>query len=314
MRSYGNGPVRTGRVRVKLSFVSWNLHGIPYTEDPEARFTRVAQRVRELEPAPDLLLFQEVWSGALGDQLRADLPDYEAPQGLERSWLGQRPSGLMAFVRKQSGWSLNDVDFHEFQVTAPWWRIWEADGLGRKGVQQLHLRNGGDELAVLHTHLQAMYGKPEYAVIAADQLRELTAVAQSLGVGRPIIAAGDLNTRIDTPRYAELRASWIDLTTEFRERCDCGTSVRDDGKPGAWIDYVLAYKPPRYRASVDIQLLANRGRDDPFSDHNGFFVKLSIDQSLNAGWLLGAALATNPALRRRDLLRGGAVALAFPFF
>lgn len=296
----------------RLTFVSWNLHGLPFVAEPEVRFARIAERVRELEPAPDLLLFQEVWSGSLADQLREHLREYEAPGGLERNWIGQRPSGLIAFVRSAGPWKIDDVDFHEFDLHAPWWRVWEGDGLARKGVQQLRLSDGRDELTMLHTHLQATYGKPEYEPIVSDQLQQMTSLAQRLGNGRPIIAAGDLNARAGTPPYRELRERWIDLTAEFRARCGCGTSVRDDGQPGAWIDYVLAYDLPRFRVEADLNLLANQKRDDPYSDHNGLFVKLRIGGAHTAAWLLGATLAlggANLRLARRDLLRGAGAAL-----
>ena len=296
----------------RLTLVSWNLHGIPFVKDPGERFGRVAEHIRGLRPAPDLLLLQEVWGGALADQLAGDLPGYAAVPEPERNWIGQRPSGLMALARRDGTWRIEDSLTHEFDAHAPWWRVWEGDGLGRKGVQQLRVVSGADEVMVLHTHLQAMYGRPEYAPIAAEQLRQLTSVAQALGHARPIIAAGDLNTRIDTLRYAELRERWVDLTAEFRERCECGTSVRADGKPGAWIDYVLAYDLPRFRVRADVHLLENRARDDPYSDHNGFFVKLRIERAPSAAWLLGAALALGGGrqpLARRDLLRGAGAVL-----
>ena len=297
----------------RLTLVSWNLHGIPFVEDPAVRFARVAAHVRGIRPAPDLLLFQEVWGGTLADQLAEELPAYVAAPEPERNWLGSRPAGLMALARRDGAWRIEESVLHEFDAYAAWWRVWEGDGLSRKGVQQLRLANGSDEVMLLHTHLQAMYGKPEYAPIAAEQLRQLTGVAQGLGHARPILAAGDLNTRIDTPRYAELRERWIDLTAELRERCECGTSVRDDGEPGAWIDYVLAYDLPRFRVRADVHLLENRAPDDPYSDHNGFLAKLRIERAPSAAWLLGAALALGGGSRplaKRDLLRAaGAVLL-----
>jgi endonuclease/exonuclease/phosphatase family metal-dependent hydrolase len=296
----------------RLALVSWNLHGIPFTEDPAARFARVAEHVRGIEPAPDLLLFQEVWSGSLADQLAADLPAYVAAPELERNWLGSRPAGLMALARREGAWRIEESVLHEFDTYAPWWRVWEGDALGRKGVQQLRIVGDGGDVMLLHTHLQAMYGKPEYAPIAAAQLRHLTRVAQGLGNARPILAAGDLNTRVDSARYAELRERWIDLTAEYRERCGCGTSVRDDGEPGAWIDYVLAYDLPRFRVRAKVHLLENRAPDDPYSDHNGFLVKLRIERAPSAAWMLGAALALGGGrqpLARRDLLRGAGAAL-----
>jgi hypothetical protein len=62
-----------------------------------------------------------------------------------------------------------------------------------------------------------------------------------------------------------------------------------------------------------VQLLANRAPDDPYSDHNGFFVVLQIERAPSAAWILGAALALGGGrqpVSRRDLLRGAGAAVA----
>lgn len=299
-------------MRTHLSFVSWNLHGIPFVEDPQARFVRVAERVRGLEPAPQLLLFQEVWSQSLADLLEGELPDYELVPDDDSDWLGRRPSGLMALVLRDGPWKVDEVLFEQFEAYAPWWRVWEGDGLSSKGVQQLRLSDGESGLVLLNTHLQARYGKPEYAPIVAAQLAQLTRLAGTLGDRRPIIAAGDLNTPAGAPDYAALRAHWVDLTAGFRARCGCGTAVRDDAQRGKWIDYVLAYALPHFRVEADLNLLANDGRDDPYSDHNGLLARLRIESAATAAWLLGAALlgGGRRPLGRRDLLIASGALLA----
>jgi len=294
-----------------LRLISWNLHGIPFEDDAAQRFARVADYVGALRPQPDLLLFQEVWTERGGRQLADALPGY-APADLPApDWLAQRPSGLMAMGHKASAWRIDRVVMHEYSQAGPLWRVWEADAFGDKGVQQLRVVSEDVEVEILHTHLQAMYGRPEYAPIAAAQLGEMTALARTLGDDGPILAAGDLNSSIETERYARLLEHWHDLTRDLREACACGTSVRDDDAAGAWIDFVLAYRQPGWRVRGNFDLLANTARDVPYSDHNGFAAQLFFERAPSAAWLIGTALAlgAREPLRRRDLLRGGGAAL-----
>ena len=79
--------------------------------------------------------------------LALDLPGYAAAPELERSWLGQRPSGLMALARRDGPWRIADSVMYEFDAHSPSYRLWEGDGLGRKGVQQLRVVAGAGRFA-----------------------------------------------------------------------------------------------------------------------------------------------------------------------
>ena len=48
---------------MKLSVLSWNLHGLPWplSKDPRGRLQRAGAKIREL--APDIVMLQEIWSG-----------------------------------------------------------------------------------------------------------------------------------------------------------------------------------------------------------------------------------------------------------
>jgi len=286
-----------------ISLVSWNLHGVPGAPRREERMQRVAAEIARR--APDLVLLQEVWLPGDEERLVAGLaPAYRELPWPHKSWLF-RESGLMALLRDGSAWRLAATRFSEFRAEAPDWKLWEGDGFGDKGVQQLTLKSDGLVLSVLNTHLQAVYGEAKYAEVRAQQLDQLAELARAVAPSGAVVGAGDLNTRVGSPLHASgIAAHWIDLTAELRRSCDCGTAVRDDGRANVWIDYLLAFREAGLRVRAEtVELLANAGPDDPFSDHNGFHARLVIGESARAGLGLLALLAL-PARHwtRRGLL------------
>ena len=51
----------------------------------------------------------------------------------------------------QSPWQLDATEFTPFRDSAPWWRIWEGDGLAGKGVQRITLRRSEATVHLLGT-------------------------------------------------------------------------------------------------------------------------------------------------------------------
>ena len=84
-----------------------------------------------------------------------------------------------------------------------------------------------------------------------------------------------LNTDFREPLYSRIAAMGIDLTANGRseQRTNFGLI---DGKP-VWIDYILGPDSKRWKAAADLELIANRGIDDPYSDHNGLLCAVTIE-------------------------------------
>ena len=202
------------------------------------------------------------------------------------------------FIRDD--WTIEQTIFHGFSRSAPGWRVWEADGLSGKGMLSVRVGRGGRQVSLVNTHLQAEYNGNRYGDVRAAQLGELSDVIERLPWAPPIILAGDLNTRPD--EEAVLRGfltDWLDLGRDVRERCECGTQINADGRPGAWVDYILARPPDGgYAATVDFELLRNRNLNDPYSDHHGLFATIEIQEGRSAP-LLGALLASPLRMTRR---------------
>ena len=293
------GRERTGP-RWYVRLLSWNLHALPLSAGRSPRLRRVAAVV--MARLPDAVLFQEVWARGDRRDLESRLGDrYQRVEAPARGGLW-RPSGLLIFVRDD--WTIEQTAFHGFSMSAPGWRVWEADELSGKGVLSVRVGRGGRHVTLVTTHLQAEYGDHRYGDVRAAQLGELGDVIERLPWAPPIILAGDLNTRPDEDAVLQgFLQDWLDLGRGVREQCRCGTQMNADGRPGAWIDYVLA-RPPAggYAATVDFELFRNRSLDDPYSDHHGLFATIEMQEGRSAP-LLGALLASPLRVtRRRSLL------------
>ncbi len=257
-----------------LSLISWNLHGVPFISARRERFRRVASHV--LESGPDVVLFQEVWLHRDAGQLTRDLGASYAPVAAPRGALPLRASGLLSFVRRNSGWSVGHSQLHRFAEKAPLWRFWEGDGLGRKGVQQIQLNRDRTRVLLLNTHLQSAYRWNSYERIRRPQLAQLSDLMRRLDQRWPVIASGDLNTRPSEGLYHELLTHWHDLTDARRQP---GVATHLDGSgAGGWIDYILARRHDSWKVHAeDVRLIESSKPDFPYSDHQGLHAKLRLD-------------------------------------
>jgi endonuclease/exonuclease/phosphatase family metal-dependent hydrolase len=282
------------RSRHDLQIVSWNVHGTPYNGPMQARILRIAAQLEQRRP--DVILLQEVWFEGDARLLEAALRKHYEPvaddpavgRGLLNLLTGLRSGGLLAFVRKGSGWlpSARRSSFSAYQAQGPVWRLFEGDGIGLKGVQKLELQKQGTEIAIFHTHLQAQYGENRrYTEERSMQLLELERIVQ-LSAARISLAVGDFNTAPsgrDLALYASMLESWDDLTSSLRSKCDCdGTHLRAvDGSPyameAAWVDYALARRAAPVQV-VHSELVRSSGIDCPFSDHHGIELHLALSR------------------------------------
>lgn len=300
---------------MNLRILSWNVHTPPLSPNPEIRLARVAHKIKSL--APDLVLLQEVWFDSGAELLERELRDgYEMIPATEGgSWL-TRPSGLLAFLAKgkRRRFVVSETSFVPFGAFAPRWRLWEGDGLGVKGVQRIALEHAGQSIEILNTHLQAQYGATTYDAIREQQRATLVRLAREIPGDRPVIACGDLNS---APGELDL-AFWQDHTDRLRAACGCGTSLSE---PGNWIDFVLSRRSPGWTLRSQVELVANRIADDPYSDHEGLLADFVISPSQDSprlSWMAAVVgyfslCARSPSATRREILArsvAGALLLA----
>jgi endonuclease/exonuclease/phosphatase family metal-dependent hydrolase len=261
---------------VCLTMVSWNLHGLPWpiTTDPGGRMARVGERVRAA--APRIAAFQEVWTRGYARRLaRALGPDW-TPLDVKRAAGGPR-GGLIVFVRESEGWAVRAApEFRPYEAHAPWWRLLEGDGASGKGYLTVHLAYDGRPFDLIDTHLQSQYPGDDHRAVRAAQVAQLRGGVSRMDPAVPLIIAGDFNTDWREDLYSSAAVLGADLTEEFHRRCGCGTVFDSQDGRRPWIDYILSANPGRWRASAKTGLIANRGADDPYSDHDGLSCAMTL--------------------------------------
>ncbi|MCH2171441.1 endonuclease/exonuclease/phosphatase family protein [Myxococcota bacterium] len=300
-----------------LRLISWNLHLLPTATRLHERVEQVAERVLK-PPHADFLLFQEVWLPGLARTLAERLDDVYMPVVLPTGWFPGGRGGLSSFVRRESGWQVTANSFEPFTTEGPSWRIWEGDGFADKGIERFEVRRDGEVIVLMNTHLQAQYGRRTYREVRQAQLAQLSRAAQREDPTVPLLAAGDLNTEPGDSLYAGLTSVWSDPTASFRRRCGCGTVPLEPHEVGVqkspWIDYVLVRESPRWKVQIhNITLLESRAPDDPYSDHHGIELALTLEPRESAVLLLGMVGCRGlrePSTRRDWLSSAGCLALA----
>ncbi len=225
-------------------------------------------------PEPDLLLFSEVWLPWHWWTLRQTLhPGFVAvaPSGRHR-W---RPrGGLVAFSRRCSSWTVQEQSFQPFRASGPWWRLWEGDGLAKKGIQTLILSWATHTVTILHSHLQAQYRNRTYDHVRAAQWRQLTrcAIARS-SLATAVCAAGDFNTLPAEEIFLAHRNDWIDLTAPLRDSGIANSTTLDS--VNEWIDYVLLLRSKaRAVRETTVELVDSTAAGETVSDHHGLLAQL----------------------------------------
>jgi endonuclease/exonuclease/phosphatase family metal-dependent hydrolase len=268
-------PLRNSSMQTALSLISWNLHGVPFVTARRERFRRVAAQV--LDRVPDVVLFQEVWLRRDAGHLTRDLLGHYLAVPAPIGRLPLRASGLLSFIRRNSPWRVRSSHLHRFAHKAPLWKFWEGDGLGRKGVHQMHLEHDDANVLLLNTHLQAAYRWNSYERIRRPQLAQLTDLTTRLDRRWPVIASGDLNTRPHEHLYHELLTHWRDLTDAWRRRSGGHTHLDGSRAGGGWIDYILARRHDTWTVHAeDVRLIQSTTPDVPYSDHQGLHAQLHM--------------------------------------
>ena len=205
--------------------------------------------------------------------------------------LGGRKGGLLAFYHRMSQWVVPGAtvasSFRQFQARAPWFRLWQADGISGKGIQRIELKQNGYRVVVLNTHLQSPYRNDEcpylknypYDDVRSKQIGELIVYADNPeNIGAAVIAAGDLNiTPKESELYGQITGAWEDLTKKYRNEYGSGTIMDEKGQRPEWIDYILSRRTPDASVRVSrLRLICNAAKDDPYSDHHGLEAQLFI--------------------------------------
>jgi endonuclease/exonuclease/phosphatase family metal-dependent hydrolase len=259
----------------RLSVMSMNVHGLPWpiTRDPKGRMSAIGSEIERRKP--DLVFLQEVWSSAMLGGITSHI---QSPYQLlfASGHVGPK-GGLVIFLKEGDGWMVSQPpEFQAYRSSAPAWKVWQGDGLAGKGFLTVKLDGWGRQIFIVDTHLQSQYPGDDYTDIRLDQLEQLREGIKRLSF-LPVLIAGDFNTDSkdsgESKVYQVVGTVGADLTKQFRDQCQCGTTF---DSPAQWIDYILASFVGSWQPDPKIGLIQNNGTDDPFSDHQGLFATLSL--------------------------------------
>ena len=261
----------------QLSFLTWNLHAVPWSRSAEQRLLNASDEILEL--SPDVVFLQEVWRERQIRLLRSRLSKrytFAEPSSELHGWF-TRASGLVTLIRKP--WRPTDVSFERFQYEGWDWNLTELDAFGDKGFLQVEVEMRGTSFILLNTHLQSEYGEKKYEGVRRRQLRQLNERASAFSTEAIVVLGGDLNVLPEEALFQEVTSHWVDLTEALRLDCECGTRFLADGSESGWVDYLLArpLAAKNFRVHRAWRIL-NEEPDVPYSDHHGLFVELVLEQ------------------------------------
>jgi len=249
-----------------LKIVTFNIQDLWVVgSDRPERMRAIAAKLQILDP--DIVGFQESFIEEDREILLNDLrlTRLQHHQYFPSAFAG---SGLLIC----SAFPLEEVFFHRYSVSNPWWKLWEGDWWAGKGVGFARIKIAdGHYLDFFNTHAQAGYGNPAYKIVREEQMREAAefingAQCESL----PVFFVGDLNCAPGSPDY---QAAYDGANLERVMSIDSG------------IDHILAVKKPGYNIEVlDTvkfqEVVKINGKQFTLSDHNGFMSTLKIAPKL----------------------------------
>lgn len=266
-------PLPAGAMALRVATI--NMWGIPFvSQSIEARFAALAERLIA-DRSVDVVALQEVWHSdaraRLLEAVREEFPhqvDFHGEHGR---------SGLALLARRPFA---ERPRFHPFRETGKWWKPWNGEWFGGKGVGAVRLALAEDvSVWVAVTHLHSCYaaGAPlacddgdEFASYRLSQLDELRAFIHHLAGDAPAIVLGHFNFTPTSRKFGSLQMpsagaspdpGWthVDEPESPRERID-HVWVRP-GRFGSW----TTYEPARvvYADPVDV----DAALAVPLSDH-----------------------------------------------
>ena len=185
----------------ELRLVTFNIQFTPVVgRYRAARATAIMNELKQLDP--DVAAFQEAFVDSDIQTLTNLLSENTRLTFHQRFPSSRAGSGLLV----SSAFPIHRMAFEPYTDYGPVWRIWEADGLARKGVALVRLKlPSGMLLDIFHTHAQAGYPWERYEEIRDRQLIQARRfVEQRVHPSIPAFFLGDINCREQTRPYMSL--------------------------------------------------------------------------------------------------------------
>ncbi|MEE9608129.1 MAG: endonuclease/exonuclease/phosphatase family protein [Myxococcota bacterium] len=266
---------------MRLRILTLNVWGLPW---PFGR--HLGQRIEAIAATlprlgADVLALQEVWTR----RSRNALLEAGHAAGFRHDWhndVALGGSGLLVLSRLP----IADVRFQAYVVRGPPHSL-GGDYYGGKGFAEVGLETAVGRIALVDTHLQALYDdRAELAPFQAAQVVQLA--ARLAEIDDPVVVAGDFNVDEGNREYRILRGltGLRDVAAELDRRQPTARAAnpyhRGRREPDQRIDYVFArdgaarrVRPVTLRRVYD-ESLQIEGRSLAYSDHAGVLAELEI--------------------------------------
>ncbi|MBI1320738.1 MAG: hypothetical protein GC168_17580 [Candidatus Hydrogenedens sp.] len=240
-----------------LRIATFNIQDLlVVAKDHVDRMEAIALKLGELDP--DVVGFQEAFIEKHREVLIAGLKKTTRLQHFQYYASAKMGSGVLI----ASAYPIQEVYFHRYAASNPWYKVWEGDYWAGKGVGLARIAlPDGRLFDVYDTHVQAGYGVAANRVVQEQQLTEMAGFINASKLGTvPAFALGDYNSRIGSAAYENL-VTGADLVR---------TMAIDSS-----IDHVLAARNPLYtfevEETIEIKERVKKGdKEFDLSDHYGY--------------------------------------------
>ncbi|MBI2435397.1 MAG: endonuclease/exonuclease/phosphatase family protein [Candidatus Hydrogenedentes bacterium] len=187
---------------IELKVVTFNIQDLPLvSKDRPERMRAIGAKLQVLDP--DIAGFQEAFVEKERQILLDELKNTRLQHHQYFSSGVVGGSGLLL----ASAFPIEEIYFHQYRASAPWYMIWEGDFWAGKGVAlaRLRLPDNTGFLDFFNTHAQAGYGNAAYDIVRTNQMREMADFINKARVGKlPALAVGDVNCRVGDADYTAL--------------------------------------------------------------------------------------------------------------
>jgi len=187
---------------VTLKMVTFNIQDTYIVgTNRQERMEAIAGKLCELDP--DIVGFQESF---IASDRKVLIDSLSSGSRLQYHQYYPSPvagSGLLI----SSAYEIVDKSFHRFAASNPFYKVWEADWWGGKGVAMAKIKLPLDTgfLKVYNTHTQADYDNSDYEAIRSNQFTNLVKfVRETKGSHSPAILIGDINCLDGDVEYQSL--------------------------------------------------------------------------------------------------------------
>jgi len=265
---YASSPRAAGETPVweepfTLRVVTFNIQDLlVVASDHEERMAAIARKLGELDP--DIVGFQESFIEEHRQVLLAGLREHTRLDHFQYYPSAKMGSGLLT----ASAYPIDEVFFHRFTGSNPWWKVWEGDYWAGKGVSLARIELPGGRLVDFYnTHAQADYGVEANRLVRQGQMRELAEFVNASRLGRvPVFVVGDLNSRPGSEEY-EAAVVGADLVRV----------MTIDSR----IDHVLAARSDDYDFQVTETIeiserIVDGDKEYRLSDHPGYLSEVTV--------------------------------------